>query len=401
MSLDTIGSPALWTGFIAFVLLMLAIDLGVFHRKAHEVSLKEAAAWSAVWVALAAVFAGGVQLWFGSQRALEFTTGYLIEKALAIDNIFVFVVIFTTFAIPAIYQHRVLFWGVLGALLMRALFIFAGGALLQHFHWTIYLFGGILALTGVKLLVQRNQEPHPEKNPVVRAFQRLFPVAKELAGDHFTVVKDGRRVATRLLLALVAVEVTDLIFAVDSSPPSSRSRATRSSSSPPTSSRSWGCDRCTSCWQVWSTASSTSRPASHSSSSSSVRRCSSWTSTRSRSAPPSASSRSSSAPRWWRRCSARSIVERSCRRPASPAGDRQGSRKNASSRARAARSLGFFGPVMPFKITGGRREATSGQGAICRDGLRLRSTLRQRRRTPRWLAYPLREPARTLREERG
>jgi tellurite resistance protein TerC len=218
VSLDTIGSPALWTGFIAFVLVMLAIDLGVFHRKAHEVSPKEAAAWSAVWVALAAVFAGGVQLWFGSQRALEFTTGYLIEKALAIDNIFVFVVIFTTFAIPAIYQHRVLFWGVLGALLMRALFIFAGGALLQHFHWTIYLFGGILALTGVKLLVQRNQEPHPEKNPVVRTFQRVFPVAKELAGDHFTVVKDGRRVGKHLPLALVAVEVTDLIFAVDSIP---------------------------------------------------------------------------------------------------------------------------------------------------------------------------------------
>jgi tellurite resistance protein TerC len=218
VSLDTIGSPALWTGFVAFVLVMLAIDLGVFHRKAHEVTVKEAAAWSAVWVALAAVFAGGVYLWFGSHRALEFTTGYLIEKALAIDNIFVFVVIFTTFGIPAIYQHRVLFWGVLGALIMRALFIFAGGALLQHFHWTIYLFGGILALTGVKLLLQRNQAPHPEKNPVVRAFQRVFPVAKELAGDHFTVVKDGRRIATRLLLALVAVEVTDLIFAIDSIP---------------------------------------------------------------------------------------------------------------------------------------------------------------------------------------
>lgn len=218
MSLDTIGSPALWTGFVAFVLLMLAVDLGVFHRKAHEVTVKEAAAWSAAWVALAAVFAGGVYLWFGSGRALEFTTGYLIEKALAVDNIFVFVVIFATFGIPAIYQHRVLFWGVLGALVMRALFIFAGGALLQHFHWTIYVFGGILALTGVKLLLQRNQEPHPEKNPVVRAFQRVFPVAKELDGDHFTAVKDGKRFATRLLLALVAVEVTDLIFAVDSIP---------------------------------------------------------------------------------------------------------------------------------------------------------------------------------------
>jgi len=215
---ETIGSPLLWAGFIAFVLAMLAIDLGVFHRKAHEVSLKEAGIWSAVWVALAAVFNIGVYFWFGVQRALEFTTGYLIEKALAVDNIFVFVVIFSTFAVPAIYQHRVLFWGVLGALVMRAAFILAGGAFLQRFHWAIYVFGALLAVTGVKLLVQRNQEMHPEKNPLVRWFQKVFPVSPEFHGDKFLVLKKGRRYATPLLLSLVAVEVTDVIFAVDSIP---------------------------------------------------------------------------------------------------------------------------------------------------------------------------------------
>jgi tellurite resistance protein TerC len=218
VNVDTIGSPLLWIGFLAFVLAMLAVDLGVFHRKAHEVSVKEAGIWSAVWVGLAAVFALGVHAWFGPQRALEFTAGYLIEKALAVDNIFVFAVIFATFGIPAIYQHRVLFWGILGALIMRAAFIMAGGAFLARFHWATYVFGGILALTGVKLLVQRNEEIHPERNPVVRAFQRVFPVTTQLDGDHFTVKQAGRRAATPLLLALVAVEVADLIFAVDSIP---------------------------------------------------------------------------------------------------------------------------------------------------------------------------------------
>ena len=208
----------LWAGFIAFVLAMLAIDLGVFHKKAHEVSLKEAGIWSAVWVALALVFNLGVYRWFGPERALEFTTGYLIEKALAVDNIFVFVVIFAAFSIPAIYQHRVLFWGVLGALVMRAAFIFAGSAFLQRFHWATYVFGAILAITGIKLLLQRNEEIHPENNPLVRAFQKLFPVTHEPAGDRFTLVRNGRRYATPLLLALVAVEVTDLVFAVDSIP---------------------------------------------------------------------------------------------------------------------------------------------------------------------------------------
>jgi len=218
VEIETIGSPLLWVGFIAFVLVMLAIDLGVFHKQAHEVSLKEAGIWSAVWVTFALLFNLGVYVWFGPQRALEFTTGYVIEKALSVDNIFVFVVVFGAFGVPAIYQHRVLFWGVLGALIMRAAFIVAGGAFLQRFHWAIYVFGGILAVTGVKLLFQRNEEIHPERNPVVRWFRKILPVTHEPSGEHFTVVRDGRRYATPLLLALVAVEVTDLIFAVDSIP---------------------------------------------------------------------------------------------------------------------------------------------------------------------------------------
>jgi tellurite resistance protein TerC len=216
--LETIGTPALWAGFIAFIVAMLAVDLGVFHRKAHEVSLKEAGLWSAVWVTLAILFNIGVYAWFGTERALEFTTGYLIEKALSVDNVFVFVVVFSSFGIPALYQHRVLFWGVLGALVMRAVFIMVGGAFIQRFHWAIYVFGGILAFTGIKLLVQRNEEIHPEKNVVVRAFARLIPVVHDHAGGKFTLLRDGRRFATPLLLALVAVEVTDLIFAVDSIP---------------------------------------------------------------------------------------------------------------------------------------------------------------------------------------
>jgi tellurite resistance protein TerC len=218
MPLESIGSPLLWGGFFAFVFAMLAIDLGVFHKKAHAIGMKEAGIWSAVWITLAAIFNAGVYFWFGSQRGLEFTTGYLLEKALSVDNIFVFVVIFSTFRVPAIYQHRVLFWGVLGALAMRAAFIVAGGAFLQRFHWAIYVFGGLLAVTGVKLLLQRDAEIHPEQNPLVRWFQKVFPVTPDFRGPHFTVVENGRRYATPLLLALVAAEVTDLIFAIDSIP---------------------------------------------------------------------------------------------------------------------------------------------------------------------------------------
>jgi tellurite resistance protein TerC len=218
LGVQTVGTPTLWLGFLGLVAVMLAIDLGVFHRKAHEVTLREATVWSIVWIALAGGFGLMVYVWFGPVRALEYATGYLIEKALAVDNIFVFVVIFSTFAVLEKYQHRVLFWGILGALVMRAIFILAGSALLEKFHWAIYVFGALLIATGIKLLLQRNAEPHPERNPVMRLFQKILPVIPGYVGADFTVFRDGRRYATPLLLALVAVEITDLIFAVDSIP---------------------------------------------------------------------------------------------------------------------------------------------------------------------------------------
>jgi tellurite resistance protein TerC len=218
MQLESIASPLVWLGFVAFVLCLLVLDLGVFHKQSHAVTTKEAALWSAVWVGLSLAFNAGIWAWFGPERALEFTAGYLIEKALAVDNIFVFVVIFSAFGIPALYQHRVLFWGVLGALVMRAGFILVGGALLARFHWMLYVFGAVLAVTGVKLLLQRNQQEQPELNPVVRWIQRILPATQEFSGHRFTVLRDGRRLATPLLLALLAVEVTDVIFALDSIP---------------------------------------------------------------------------------------------------------------------------------------------------------------------------------------
>ena len=218
MSLESIGTPVLWIGFTLFVLAMLALDLGVFHRRAHEVRIREALLWTCVWIALALAFNVGVYFWFGSERALEFFTGYLIEKALSVDNIFVFLVIFSYFAVPAALQHRVLFWGILGALVMRAIFIVLGAALLQKFHWISYVFGAFLVFTGVKLLLQRASEVHPERNPLFRLFQRAVPSVSDYRDAHFTVVEAGKRYATPLLLVLVAVEATDIVFAVDSIP---------------------------------------------------------------------------------------------------------------------------------------------------------------------------------------
>lgn len=216
--MEQVGSPLLWSAFGAFVVTVLALDLGVFHREAHAVSLREAAAWCAVWVSLALTFNGIVWYWLGPTKALEFTTAYLIEEALSIDNIFVFLVLFSYFKVPARFQHRVLFWGILGAVVMRAGFILAGAALLNRFHWIIYVFGGILVWTGIKLFVMRDEEPDPERNPVLRLFRRLVPSVSEYHGQRFTIVKDGRRYATPLAAVLVAVEATDVIFAVDSIP---------------------------------------------------------------------------------------------------------------------------------------------------------------------------------------
>ncbi|HKV07620.1 MAG TPA: TerC family protein [Thermoanaerobaculia bacterium] len=208
----------LWAGFNLFVLAMLALDLRVFHRKSHEVSLKEATAWSVVWVGLALLFNLGIYWFRGSEPAIQFFTGYLIEKSLSVDNIFVFALLFGYFAVPPAYQHRVLFWGILGALVMRAGFILAGAALLAKFHWIIYVFGAFLIVTGVKMAIFRNAEMHPEKNPVLKLVRRLIPVTREYREDRFFVREAGRWAATPLFLVLVLVETTDLVFAVDSIP---------------------------------------------------------------------------------------------------------------------------------------------------------------------------------------
>lgn len=218
MTHASVGSPELWAGFIVFVLAMLALDLGVFHRKAHVVSLKEALGWSLVWVSLALVFNAGIWLWFGADRGVEFLTGYLIEKSLSIDNIFVFVVIFGAMRIPPIHQHRVLFWGILSALVLRAVMIVAGTAMLERFHWLIYVFGAFLVLTGVKMFLQRNHAEDMGESRVLRLLRRVIPTSEKLDGGRFFTRQDGRRVATPLFLTLLLVEVTDVVFAVDSIP---------------------------------------------------------------------------------------------------------------------------------------------------------------------------------------
>jgi len=213
-------SPNLWPWllFNLFVLAMLALDLGVFHRKAHEVKVKEALAWTAVWVALALIFDAWMYYSRGPQAGLEFLTGYLIEKALSVDNVFVFILIFSYFRVPETYQHRVLFWGILGALIMRGIFIAAGVALIQQFHWIIYVFGAFLVLTGIRLAQEKDKEIHPERNPVLRLFRRWVPLADQYENGRFFVKRAGKLSATPLLVTLLMVETTDVIFAVDSIP---------------------------------------------------------------------------------------------------------------------------------------------------------------------------------------
>jgi tellurite resistance protein TerC len=218
MALEGIGSLWLWVGFVGFVLAMLVLDLVVFHRKVHEVHVREALLWTGVWISLALVFNLGIYLFFGPDRALEFLSGYLIEKALSVDNIFVFIVIFSAFAVPADLQHRVLLWGILGALILRAAFIVLGAGLLQRFHWIGYVFGAFLVFTGIKLLIQRAKEVHPERSVVVRLFKRVLPMTADYQGGQFTVRRGSRRYATPLFLVLICVETTDILFAVDSIP---------------------------------------------------------------------------------------------------------------------------------------------------------------------------------------
>ncbi|HZI49922.1 MAG TPA: TerC family protein [Pyrinomonadaceae bacterium] len=219
-------STLAWIGFCIFILIMLAIDLGVFNRRPHEITYKDAAIWSAVWVALALIFAGllfGPLGWemFGAarhQKALEFITGYLIELSLSVDNLFVFVLIFGYFKVPAKYQHRVLFWGVLGALVMRVIMIVAGTELIARFHWIIYIFGAFLIYTGIKMFSTQNEDIDPENRFVVKSVTRYVPIVRHYERRKFFTVVDGKRVGTLLLLVLIVVEFTDLVFALDSIP---------------------------------------------------------------------------------------------------------------------------------------------------------------------------------------
>ncbi len=210
---------SLWIGFAIAVVGMLALDLGVFHRQAHTVSLREAAIWSVVWIALALVFNVFVWIFLGQQSALEFLTGYLIEKSLSVDNIFVFVLIFSYFSVPSKYQHRVLFWGIIGAIIMRAILILLGVELIERFHWIIYVFGAFLIFTGVRMAFHKDdQELHPEDNPLIKLCRRFMPVVPEYHGQKFFVRQAGKLAATPLFIVLLMVESTDLIFAVDSIP---------------------------------------------------------------------------------------------------------------------------------------------------------------------------------------
>ena len=207
-----------WVAFVGLILTLLALDLFVFHREAHEVSFREATLFSVFWIALGLLFGGLIFWWQGAQAGGEYLAGYLIEKSLSVDNIFVFALIFGYFAVPAKYQHRVLFWGVVGALIFRAAFIAGGAALLDRFHWTIYVFGAFLVLTGIRMALHRNEETHPERNPVLRVFRRLVPTTDEYHGQRFFIRHAGKLLATPLLAVLVLVETSDIIFAVDSIP---------------------------------------------------------------------------------------------------------------------------------------------------------------------------------------
>lgn len=211
-------SAVLWTLFNVFVLGMLALDLGVFHRKSETITVKDALIWTGIWITLAMAFNLFIYYYFGKQHAIEFFTGYLIEKSLSVDNIFVIILIFSYFHVPPEYQHKVLFWGILGALVMRVTFILTGIELIHRFHWLIYIFGGFLVITGVRMVFGGDTKIDPEKNPVVNLARRIFPITPSFEGDHFFVRKAGRLWATPLFLVVLLIETTDLIFAVDSIP---------------------------------------------------------------------------------------------------------------------------------------------------------------------------------------
>jgi len=212
------GSVWKWVVFNLFVLAMLALDLGVFHRRTHTVKLKEALGWSVFWITLALFYNVGIYFWLGKIKALEFLTGYLLEKSLSVDNLFVFLLIFSYFRVPGEYQHKVLFWGILGALVMRAVFILVGVTLIRQFEWVIFFFGGVLIYSGIKMGIHKDEEVHPEQNPVLRLFRRAFPITAHFEGNRFWVRRETGLLATPLMVVLVVVETTDVVFAVDSIP---------------------------------------------------------------------------------------------------------------------------------------------------------------------------------------
>jgi tellurite resistance protein TerC len=208
----------LWTFFIVFILIMLFLDLLVFNRKSHTIKIKEAIGWSIFWIVLALLFNAGIYYFQGHDQALRFLSGYLVEKSLSVDNLFVFLLIFSYFRVPSRYQHKVLFWGIFGALVFRAIFIFAGIALLEKFQWLFYVLGAFLVVTGIKLAFETEKEIHPEKNPLLNLVRRIMPCTSDYEGDRFFVKRDSRWWATPLLIVLIAIETTDIIFAVDSVP---------------------------------------------------------------------------------------------------------------------------------------------------------------------------------------
>jgi tellurite resistance protein TerC len=216
MGLPTVGSPLIWAAFVAFIVAMLALDLGVFSKRAHAVSIREASIWTLVWIGLALAFAGFVFARWGSELGQAFLTGYVLEKALSVDNLFVFYAIFTAFSVPRIHQHRLLTWGILGALLMRAAMIFGGAWLLARFGWLVYVFGVVLVLSGARMLSRPNKEPHPERSRAYRVVRRIIPTTRTEHGQKLFAVEDGIRKATPYFLVLLMIETTDVVFAVDS-----------------------------------------------------------------------------------------------------------------------------------------------------------------------------------------
>lgn len=209
----------LWIGFNIFILILLTIDLVVFSRRPHEIRIREALVWSGVWIAIALLFNVGVYIWLGHLAALQFFTGYLIEKSLSVDNLFVFLLLFTYFKVPSKYQHEVLYWGIIGALILRGSLILLGSALIQRFHWILYVFGLFLVITGIRMAFGNDEDDvHPERNIVVKFFKRFFPVVPDYHEQHFFVRIGRKRYATLLFIVLIVVETTDLVFAVDSIP---------------------------------------------------------------------------------------------------------------------------------------------------------------------------------------